>query len=128
MTNLRNSLFTSRNFLRFMVLVTGLGLVAILTPISSRTAPALSLTLVNNSSQGIQHLYLAPAGTDNWGDDQLSTPINPGATRSLNLSWNEATVKLVAEDQDGCFMTTTVEAGSSAEWTITGDTARNCGN
>lgn len=128
MTNLSDTLFTPRNSLRLMVFVTVLGLVAILTPISRGTAPALSLTVVNNSPQGIQHLYLAPAGTDNWGDDQLSTPISPGATRSLNISWNQATVQLVAEDQEGCFISTTVDAEGSAEWTITGETARNCGN
>lgn len=125
MTNL---LFTSRNSLRFVVLVLMLGMVAILTPLSRATAPALSLSVVNNSQQEIQHLYLAPAGTDNWGADQLGSPIAPGVTRTLNVSWEQSTVKLVAEDEEGCFMTTTVDANGSAEWTISGSTARDCGN
>lgn len=128
MTNLRPIVFTSRNSLRFMTLVSVLGIVAILAPLSRATAPELSLSVVNNSQVEIQHLYLAPAGTDNWGPDQLNSPIAPGHSRTLNVSWNQSTVKLVAEDNEGCFMSTTVGAEGSPTWTITGATARDCGD
>jgi hypothetical protein len=54
-------------------------------------------------------------------------PYQPGATRNLEVSWDQATVKLVAEDQDGCFLNTTVAATGSPVWTIASDTPRDCG-
>ena len=90
---------------------------------------SVSITVVNNSSKAIQHLYLSPAENDNWGIDQLNdSAIGAGATRTLNVTWEHPTVKLVGEDQDGCFMTATVDATSGIQWTITNDTPRNCGN
>ena len=43
------------------------------------------------------------------------------------MSWDQSTVKLVAEDQDGCFLTTTVEATGNPVWTITSEVTRDCG-
>ncbi len=101
---------------------------SVLTPLSNATAPALSISVVNNSSREIRHLFLAPAGTDNWGDDQLSEPISAGTSRNINASWSESNVKVVVEDEDGCFLTTTLDAAGTPNWTITSSTARNCGN
>ena len=93
------------------------------------SAPTLTITVNNNSSREIRHLYLAPANTDNWGPDQLNnSAIGTGVSRQLNVSWEQSSVKLVAEDQDGCFLQTTVEASGSPEWTIDNNTNRNCGN
>ncbi|MGH9904425.1 MAG: hypothetical protein ACRD8U_02445 [Pyrinomonadaceae bacterium] len=95
---------------------------------SSLAAASLTITVVNNSGWEIRHLYLSPANNDNWGADQLNnSSIGPGATRVLNVSWDQPTVKLVAEDQDGCFMSTTVEATGSPTWTINSNAPRNCG-
>jgi hypothetical protein len=99
-----------------------------LTPLSATTAPPLTIKVVNNSSREIRRVYLSPVDNDNWGPDQLNdSSISPGATRTLDVSWDQSTVKLVAEDQDGCFMYTTVEATGNPVWTITNDTTRNCG-
>ena len=93
------------------------------------SAPTLTITVTNNSSREIRHLYLSPAGNDNWGSDQLNnSSIGSGASRQLNVSWEESTVKLVAEDQEGCFLSTTVAASGEAAWTIDNNTSRNCGN
>ena len=101
----------------------------ICTASSLASAPTLTITVNNNSSREIRHLYLSPANNNNWGPDQLNnSSINPGGTRQLNASWEQSTVKLVAEDQDGCFLQTTVEASGSPEWTIDNNTNRNCGN
>ena len=101
----------------------------ICTASSLASAPTLSITVNNNSSREIRHLYLAPANTDNWGPDQLNnSAIGTGVSRQLNVSWEQSSVKLVAEDQDGCFLQTTVEASGSPEWTIDNNTNRNCGN
>ena len=121
------AILNTRNSLRMTMLAAVLGS----TMIALYAAPrqSVSITVVNNSSKEISHLYLSPAENDNWGSDQLNdSAIGAGATRTLNVSWEQSTVKLVGEDQDGCFMTATVDATSGIQWTITNDTPRNCGN
>lgn len=125
MRNLK-ALVSSRTRVRFMMLVAGLCALSSLA-LPSVAAPPVSITVVNNSNWEIRRLYLAPANTDNWGADQLGqSPISPGGTRTLNVSWDQSTIKLVGEDQDGCFVTTTVEV-TNATWTITSNAARDCG-
>ena len=105
-------------------------LVALICTASSlASAPTLTITVNNNSSREIRHFYLSPANNDSWGPDQLdNSPIGAGVSRQLNVSWEQSTVKLVAEDQDGCFLQTTVEASGNPEWTIDNNTSRNCGH
>lgn len=94
-------------------------------------APAqnVTLTVVNNSGKDIRYLYLSPADNDNWGTDQLNnSAISAGATRTLNISWDQSSIKLVGEDPDGCFLSTTLTVASSIEWTISSDAPRNCGD
>jgi hypothetical protein len=96
---------------------------------SSAASPSTTVTITNNSSWEIRALYLSPADNDNWGDDQLNgSAIAPGASYSLNLSWDQSTVKLVAEDQDGCFISNVVDATSNSSWTISSSASRNCGS
>ena len=130
MRNLRNALLSSRKRFRLLMLVAVFGVLSTLTPLSRASAPAsLTLTVVNNSGWEIKYLYLSPANNNNWGPDQLNdSSISPGATRTLNLSWDQSTVKLVGEDQDGCFLYQTVEASGDQVWTISSATTRNCGN
>jgi hypothetical protein len=117
-----------RTWVRLVLLLAVLCTFGILTA-RSGAAPTVTITIVNNSSWEIRHLYLSPANNDNWGPDQLNnSPIGAGATRELNVSWDQSTVKLVAEDQDGCFLSTTVATSGSPTWTITSQSARNCGN
>lgn len=94
-------------------------------------APAqnVTLTVVNNSTREIRFLYLSPADNDNWGVDLLNdSAISAGATRTLSTTWDQSTVKLIGEDQDGCFLSTTVNVTSNIQWTITNDASPNCGN
>ena len=130
MKNLRDALSSSTTRFRFLILVAVFVAFVSLTSLSGATAPSsLSLTVTNNSSWEIQHLYLSPADNDNWGVDQLSdSSISSGASRTLDVSWDQSTVKIVAEDQDGCFMSTTVSASGSPVWTIASNATRNCGN
>jgi hypothetical protein len=129
MRNLRGALLNSKIYFHFLMFIAVLCTLAALTPLSATSAPSLTITVVNNSSREIRHLYLSPVDKDNWGPDQLNeSSISPGATRTLDVSWNQSAVKLVAEDQDGCFLETTVEAAGSPAWTITSDTPRNCGD
>lgn len=125
----RHALLSSASRFRFLMLVAVFGVLSTLTPLSGASAPSLTLTVVNNSGWEFKHLYLSPANNDDWGPDQLNeSSISPGATRTLNISWDQSSVKLVAEDQDGCFLSTTVQASGNPVWTITSDTTRNCGN
>ena len=129
MRNVNDELSNFKSRFRVLIAVAAFGAIAALTSGFTRTAPALTINLVNNSDREIRHLYLSPADNDNWGTDQLNgAAINPGSTRTIQVSWDQATVKVVAEDQDGCFLTTTVEAAGSPAWTITSDTARDCGS
>jgi len=124
MRNLRDALLNSKIYFCVLMLVS----MSTLTPLSATTAPPLTIKVVNNSGWEIRRLYLSPVDNDNWGPDQLNeSSISPGTTRTLSVSWDQSTVKLVAEDQDGCFMYTTVEATGNPVWTITSDTTRNCG-
>jgi hypothetical protein len=116
-----------RTWIRSILLLTVVSAFGMVT-MRSGAAPTVTITIVNNSSWEIRHLYLSPADSDNWGPDQLNnSPISAGATRQLNVSWEQSTVKLVAEDQDGCFLTTTVATSGSPSWTISSQSARNCG-
>jgi hypothetical protein len=91
-------------------------------------ATTTSITIVNNSRWEIRHLYLSPADNDNWGPDQLNDGvINPGQTLTINVSWDQPTVKVISEDKDGCFLTNTVNATGNVVWTITNDATPNCG-
>lgn len=123
-----NAILNTRNGLRLALLA---AVVCSMGTVLLYAAPAQSVTLtvVNNSTKEIRFLYLSPADNDNWGTDQLNdSAISAGATRTLNITWDQAAVKLVGEDQDGCFLNTTVNVASNIEWTITNDAPLNCGN
>ena len=111
-----------------LIVVAVASVFCVMTPLSRANAPTLCINVVHNSQKEIRHLFLASAGTDNWGDDQLSGPITAGTSCNINASWNESTAKVVAEDEDGCFLTTTLDAAGNPNWTVTTSTARNCGN
>jgi hypothetical protein len=118
---------------------TNLGRVAILSlslfalaALSSARTPttATSVNIVNNSGREIRSVYLSPVNTDDWSANQLSegTSIAPGTSSNLsNLACNQDQVKVIAEDQDGCFLSTVVNCGDSSTWTVTNNTSRDCG-
>jgi hypothetical protein len=127
---IQNTILNLRNVIRgalMAALICSLGTVFVLY--AAATAQSVTLTVVNNSPRDIRYLYLSPTDSDNWGADQLSeSAISPGATRTLNITWDQAAIKLVGEDQDGCFLSTTKSVTSNIEWTIASDAPRNCGN
>jgi hypothetical protein len=124
-----DTILNPRNSLRLALL--SIALLSMGTALLLHAAPvqSVTLTVVNNSNREIRYLYLSPAENDNWGADQLSgSAISPGVTRTLNISWNQSTIKLIGEDQDGCFLSTTLNVASNIEWTINSDAPANCGN
>ncbi len=122
-----------------VILVLVLGAIAA-TPLFSRAAmlearvvaapSEMTLTIVNNSNREIRHLYFSPTAQDNWGPDQLnSSTIVPGGSFTVNnVSCSASGTKAIAEDQNGCFVYQVLVCGDNASWTITNDTAPDCGN
>jgi hypothetical protein len=123
------TILNAGNGLRLALAVVVLCSMATAFLIHAAPAQNVTLTVVNNSSREIRYLYLSPADNDNWGVDQLNeSAIGAGDTRTLNITWDQAAIKLVGEDQDGCFLSATMNATSNIEWTITLATPLNCGS
>jgi hypothetical protein len=96
----------------------------------ARARVSTSLNIVNNSTRAIRNVYLSHVDADDWGGNQLgNASIAPGQSFALSsVACDQQQVKVIAEDQDGCFASTVVGCDSSGTWTITDDTARDCGN
>jgi hypothetical protein len=106
------------------------GVFACVPLFSNAHAAATAITIVNNSSREIRHVYLTATNQDNWGPDQLyGSRISSGASFTLeNVSCGSGDIKVVAEDQNGCFLYHVVVCGSNVTWTITNDAVPDCGN
>ena len=118
-----------RNSLRLALLAVVLCSMGTVLLLHAAPAQSVTLTVVNNSGKDIRYLYLSPAENDNWGADQLNnSAISAGASRTLNITWGQSSIKLVGEDPDGCFLSTTLTVASSIEWTVSSDAPRNCGD
>jgi len=118
---------SKRNLYRLAILVLSLFALAILS--SARTPTPTSVNVVNNSNKEIRNVYLSHVNTDDWSGNQLGNgaSIAPGQSYNLsNVACDQQQVKVIGEDQDGCFLSTVVSCGDSATWTITNDTARDC--
>jgi hypothetical protein len=99
-------------------------------PLVSRAQPATSVNIVNNSNREIRNVYLSHVNVDDWGANQLgNATIGAGQSFTLNnVACDQQQIKVIGEDQDGCFISTVVTCGNSSTWTVTNDTARDCGN
>ena len=88
-----------------------------------------SVNIVNNSSRTISHVYLSHVGTDDWTGNQIGeSAIASGQSYNMtNVACDQRQVRVIAEDQDGCFLSTVVDCGDNATWTVTNDTTRDCG-
>jgi hypothetical protein len=118
---------SKRSLYRLAILSLSLFALAVLS--SARTPTTTSVNIVNNSNREVRNVYLSHVNADDWGANQLSNGqvIAPGQSYNLsNAACDQQQVKVIGEDQDGCFLTTVVNCGDSATWTITNDTARDC--
>jgi len=99
--------------------------------LSKAYAPSTAITIVNNSSLEIRHVYLSPPDQNNWGSDQLVNSVispNGGSFTIGNVSCGGSSIKVIAEDQDGCFLYQVVTCSETVTWTIASGTTRDCGN
>lgn len=89
---------------------------------------ATSVNIVNNSSREIRNVYLSHVNVDDWGANQLgNATIAPGQSFALNdVACDQQQVRVIGEDQDGCFLSTVVTCGESTTWTITNNTPTDC--
>jgi hypothetical protein len=116
------------------ILVVGLmsttALVALAFMVAARPTNTIAITVNNNSHRDIRHLYLAAGDPNNWGPDQLNgSTVSPGASYTINdVSCNGASVRVVAEDGDGCFVYHNATCDGDQTWEITDATAPDCGH
>lgn len=123
-SSLRKNGFISLLSLLVVLAVLGCG-----TMVSNAVAPATNIAITNSSGRTISHIYLSPPNSDNWGPDQLNdNAIASGTSITITSAACEGSVKVIAEDQDGCFISTVIQCSENAGWTITSDAPRNCGN
>jgi hypothetical protein len=123
-TKLPNGLFWS------IVILIALGSIAAVIGNGANRAPSTSITIANNSSLEIRHVYLSAPDSDNWSADQLhDSSIAPGQSSTLDsVSCDQTNIRVIAEDQNGCFLSRIVACGENTTWTITNATSRDCGN
>lgn len=99
--------------------------------LSKAHAPTTAITIVNNSSQEIRHVYLSAPDQNDWGSDQLVNSViapNGGSFTISDANCGGGNIKVIAEDNEGCFTYQVVACSGSVSWTISNDTARDCGN
>ena len=98
--------------------------------LSKAYAPTTAITIVNNSSREIRHVFLSAPDQNNWGADQLGNSVIAanGGSFTLNASCNGPSIKVIAEDHEGCFFYQVVTCSENATWTITNSATPDCGN
>ena len=102
--------------------------VAALPLLSLARTLSTSVNIVNNSGREIRNVFSSHVDADDWSADLLQSSIAAGQSATVsNIACDGQQVKVIAEDQDGCFLTTVISCGQSASWTVTNDTARDCG-
>lgn len=116
---------------RFAFVLTVIGILATVPLLSGAPPQATTnITVVNNSSREIRHIYLSPTTQDNWGPDQLGGSLlgSGGGSYTLsNVACSQTNIKVITEDQNGCFLYQVVTCGQSSTWTITNDATPDCG-
>ncbi|MGB9180204.1 MAG: hypothetical protein WCB68_13310 [Pyrinomonadaceae bacterium] len=120
-----------KNLFRMGALITIVfALAAAASALSGAHTQTISVTITNNSALEIRHVFLSPTDQDNWGPDQLDgATISSGSSYTLNsVSCDGAGVKVITEDQNGCFLTHTASCEGNDSWTITNATPPDCGN
>jgi len=125
-----SAILNSRNVLRLTIILAVVISLLSALPLRSSAHSQTTVTITNNSSWEIRHIYLSPVDNNNWGPDQLNNGlIAAGGSFSLTVTSDQAQVKVITEDQDGCFLYQTIDCtGSAAAWTITSDLTPDCGS
>jgi hypothetical protein len=101
----------------------GIGLAA-----GARSSNTISVTITNHSNRAIHHVYVAAGDPNNWGPDQLHGSIPAGGSATLGAVGCDATsVRVIAEDNSGCFVYYNAACDANQTWEITDATTPDCG-
>jgi hypothetical protein len=133
---MRKNSLKSRTFgiNRLVILAIVIGLIAglpLLACAFARSPVSTNVTIVNDSTSAeIHHVYLSPVDNNNWSGDQLDgRVITSGSSFTLNnVSCDSGSIKVIAEDKNGCFFYQIVACGENSTWTITNSSTPDCGN
>ncbi len=129
---MRNTLRKSRPVFTSLVLLGVFAGVLVYGPFQSGAyAPTTAITITNNSNREIRHVFLSAPDQNNWGSDQLGNSViaaNGGSFTVGNVSCNGPSIKVIAEDHDGCFFYQVVACSENASWTISASDSPDCGN
>ena len=119
----------SRYTLSLVIIFAAFVAVASISFPSKARTPTTAVNIVNNSTRAIVNVYLSHTDADDWSGNQLGdATISPGQSFDLNnVACDRQQVKVIGEDQDGCFVSTVLTCGGSSTWTISSDTPRDCG-
>lgn len=106
------------------------GILACAPLLSNAHAPATAITIVNNSSREIRHVYLSAPDQNNWGPDQLGSSVIAagGGSVTINANCGGGSIKVITEDHQGCFLYQVVVCSDRVTWTISNDAVPDCGN
>lgn len=92
------------------------------------TTATINITVTNNSQKEIRHLYVAAGDPNNWGPDRLNSGISSGSSFTVSgVACDSSSIRVIAEDQNGCFYYNTVSCDANVTWTITDSSTADCG-
>lgn len=96
---------------------------------TARSSNTISITVHNSTQRSIQRLYVATGDPDNWGPDQLNgSTIPSGGSHVLSsVACNGSAVRVIAEDQNGCFVYNNASCDANQTWDIPADATPDCG-
>jgi len=119
----------TRRLRRLLIAAVAVGAVGSASALTSAHSASTSISIANHSHRTVRNVYLSHVDADDWGNDQLpdGSSIAPNQSQSITVSWDQQQVKVIAEDDGGCFLTAVVSATANATWTITDDTPADCG-
>lgn len=110
-------------------LLCGLLVIALATAFSTPAqAENSKITVHNNSSFAIHHLFLSHVGEDKWGPDQLGKHvIAPGGEYELqDVPCADYDLKLVDEDGDECEVQVPEVCGADEDWNVEDEGLLEC--
>lgn len=128
---MRNTLRKSSPlFTSLVVLAVFVGVMVCGPMLSKAHAPATAITIVNNSGREVRHVFLSAPDSNNWSADHLGSSVISanGGSVTINASCDGPSIKVIAEDNQGCFFYQVVSCSENATWTITNSSTPDCGN
>jgi hypothetical protein len=103
-------------------------LLGVVLAVGARSSNTISVTITNHSNREIRHVYVAAGDPNNWGPDQLHGSIPSGGSATVSdVGCDASSVRVIAEDNNGCFVYYNAACDANQTWEITDGTAPDCG-